>query len=71
MDIDIRKHIINNFKNDKKDSLKEAIDESIKSNDEITLPGEGVFFELIWKNANEDDKNKILDTLEKAIKDNK
>lgn len=70
MDIDIRSHIINNFKNDDKSALKEAIEESIKSNDEITLPGEGVFFELVWNNSTKEEKDRILDILEKAIKDN-
>ena len=70
MNIDIRSHIINNFKDDSKNSLKEAIEESIYENDEITLPGAGVFFELIWKYASDEQKNDILDILEKAIKDN-
>ena len=48
MDIDIRSHIINNFKGDNKETLKSTIEDSIKDSDEITLPGEGVFFEIIW-----------------------
>ena len=40
----IREHIINNFKGDDYDSLQDAINESIESNDEVTLPGMGVFF---------------------------
>ena len=48
MDINIRDHIINNFKGDDENVLREAIEESIKENDEITLPGMGVFFEIIW-----------------------
>ena len=67
MEIDIRNHIINNFKNDNKDTIKEAIIDSINDNDEITLPGCGVFFELLWNNADNNLKNKILDILEKAI----
>ena len=41
MNLDIRSHIINNFKGDDINTLKEAIEESIKNNDEITLPGMG------------------------------
>ena len=70
MNIDIRNHIINNFKEDNKDVLRDAINESIENKDEITLPGEGVFFELLWQNADNDLKDKILDIIEKAIKDN-
>lgn len=71
MNIDIRSHIINNFKNDNKDALKEAIEESIKNNDEITLPGMGVFFELVWIQADEETKEKILTILENSVKKNK
>ena len=63
MNIDIRSHIINNFKGDNKDILKQNIENSIKENDEITLPGEGVFFEIIWNNIDNDLKDKLLDVL--------
>lgn len=70
MNLDIRSHIINNFKGDDINTLKEAIEESIKNNDEITLPGMGVFFELVWKKADEDTKTKILNILESCVKEN-
>ena len=53
MEIDIRSHIINNFKGDSIDILKQNIEDSIKDKDEITLPGEGVFFEIIWNNISD------------------
>ena len=68
MNLDIRSHIINNFKGDDINTLKDAIEESIKNNDEITLPGMGVFFELVWKKADEDTKNKILGILKSCVK---
>lgn len=71
MNIDIRSHIINNFKGDDTKVLRESIEESIKNNDEITLPGMGVFFELVWQKAEEDTRNKILNILESCIKENK
>lgn len=70
MNLDIRSHIINNFKGDDINVLKDAIEESIKSNDEITLPGMGVFFELVWQKADENMKNKILSILEDCVKGN-
>ncbi len=70
MNIDIRSHIINNFKGDNINTLREAIEESIKNNDEITLPGMGVFFELVWQKADEETRNKILNILESCVKDN-
>lgn len=70
MNLDIRSHIINNFKGDDIHVLKDAIEESIKNNDEITLPGMGVFFELVWQKADDDTKNKILSILESCVKGN-
>lgn len=70
MNLDIRSHIINNFKGDDINVLKDAIEESIKNNDEITLPGMGVFFELVWQKADDETKNKILNILESCVKGN-
>ena len=64
----IKDYILNNFKNDNKESIKEAITESINSNDEVTLPGMGVFMEIIWNNATDDMKNEILTILENNLK---
>lgn len=68
MNIDIRSHIINNFKEDNKDSIRSAIQASIKEKDEITLPGLGVFFEIIWQNCNEELKETLLNIIEKNVK---
>ena len=65
--MNIREHIINNFKGDDYKALKEAIDESVESKDEVTLPGLGVFFELIWKNAEQELKNNLIDIIKKEI----
>lgn len=62
-DIKIRDYIINNFKNDDEETIKRAIDESIKEGDEVTLPGMGVFFEIIWQDANDEERKRILTTL--------
>lgn len=70
MNLDIRSHIINNFKGDDINVLRDAIEESIKNNDEITLPGMGVFFELVWQKADDDTKDKILTILESCVKGN-
>ena len=68
MNLDIRSHIINNFKGDDTSVLKDAIEESIKNNDEITLPGMGVFFFFFLQKSDEDMKNKILNILESCVK---
>ena len=67
MNIDIRKSIINNFKNSNTEEIKQSIESSIQDKDEITLPGIGVFFEILWKNSNEEQKNIILETIQKNI----
>ena len=66
----IKDYILNNFKNDNKESIKEAIVESINSKDEVTLPGMGVFMEIIWNNATDDMKNEMLTILENNLKNN-
>ena len=63
----IKEHIISNFKNDSIDAIKDAIDESIKEQDEVTLPGLGVFFTILWNNSDEELKNKILDVIRKGL----
>ena len=62
-DIKIRDYIINNFQDDDTETIKKAIEESIKEQDEVTLPGMGVFFEIIWTDANDEKKKKILEVL--------
>ena len=69
MDLSIRNHIINNFKGDDVDELKRAIDESIAENDEETLPGMGVFLELIWQGADDKLKQEMIEIIKKQISD--
>lgn len=68
MNIDIRQHIINNFKGDNYETLKRAIDESVKEKDEYNLPGLGVFLELIWENASTEMKNEMIEIIRKRVK---
>ena len=63
----IREHIINNFQGDDHDSLQNAIDESIESNDEVTLPGMGVFFEIVWQGADQELKNRMLEIIKERV----
>ena len=63
MNIDIRKHIRNNFKDSNITDIENSINSSIDSKDEIVLPGLGVLFEIVWNNCSEDTKNNILDVL--------
>lgn len=67
MNIDIRKSIINNFKEVNEKEIIESIEESIKKGDEITLPGLGVFFELLWNNSDKKIKKTIIDIIKKSL----
>ena len=67
MDISIREHIINNFKGDDYNALKQAIDESVTSQDEVVLPGLGVFLELIWENADMELKDQLIEIIKKIV----
>ena len=69
MDLSIGNHIINNFKGDDFDELKRAINESIAENDEETLPGMGVFLELIWQGADDKLKQEMIEIIKKQIGD--
>lgn len=68
MGIDIRKSIRDNFKNASSDEIEASIVSSINEGDEITLPGIGVFFEVLWNSCNDDEKSFILNKLESSLK---
>ncbi len=67
----IKDYVINNFKDDDVNTLRTTISECITEDDEETLPGLGVFLELIWQGADEEIKKSMLDTLLKEIEKNK
>ena len=61
--IDIRNHIRNNFKDSDIRDIEESIEASIKSKDEVILPGLGVLFEIVWNCCTDKMKDDILSTL--------
>ncbi len=65
--INVREYIINNFKNDSVDDIRESIDSSIDSHDEDPLIGLGVLFEIMWINSNEEEKLFILNNIKKGL----
>lgn len=67
MKIDIRKSIIENFKGADIDEIKASIQSSLEANEEITLPGLGVFFEILWKNSDDSSKEYILNTIKQGL----
>lgn len=68
MDINIRESIKDNFKGASSDEIKASIESSVTEGDEVTLPGVGVFFELLWTSSNDEEKDFILKKLEETLK---
>lgn len=67
MNIDIRKSVVKNFEGSGIEDIRQSIETSIEDNEEITLPGLGVFFEILWNNSDTADKEFILRTIEKGL----
>lgn len=67
MNIDIRKSIKENFKKNSLEEIRESIESAIKDKEEITLPGLGVFFEILWENSSDKEKENVLDILKKSL----
>lgn len=65
--IDVRKYIISNFKEDNIEDIKKSIEESITSHDEDPLIGLGVLFELLWTNSSPEEKEIILINIKKGM----
>ena len=68
-DIDIRKYIIENFKDDNSEKIRDSIETTLSSRDEDALIGLGVLFELLWTKLSEEEKQKSLDNIRESIKD--
>lgn len=66
--IDIRNYIIENFKEDNVEKIRNSIEMTIETREEDALIGLGVLFELVWKNLTEEEKNNYLKSIYTAIK---
>jgi len=67
--IDIRNYIIENFKDDNIEKIRDSIETTINERDEDALIGLGVLFELLWNNLSQEDKVKSLNYINSSIKD--
>jgi small acid-soluble spore protein I (minor) len=68
MDFDLRKAIIQNVSDNTREELKATIVDAIQGGEEKMLPGLGVLFEVIWKNADANEQQMMLETLEEGLK---
>ncbi|MBQ9318441.1 MAG: small acid-soluble spore protein SspI [Bacilli bacterium] len=67
MDIDIRGCIKQNFKGATEQEIIDSIVNSINDKEEITLPGMGVFFEILWEKSNEELHKQIINILKNNL----
>jgi small acid-soluble spore protein I (minor) len=67
MDIDIRKAILHNIQGNSRDQLEATITDAIQDGQEKMLPGLGFLFELIWKQADDQEKIEMIDALEQGV----
>lgn len=67
MNIDIRNSIRKNFEHANEQEIRESIESSMQEKDEITLPGLGVFFEIIWQYSDENMKQNLLQVLTQKL----
>ncbi|WP_017551111.1 small acid-soluble spore protein SspI [Heyndrickxia coagulans] len=67
MDLDLRKAVIHNVKEDTQDQLKDTIVDAIQRGEEKMLPGLGVLFEIIWNHADTQEQKMMLEMLEQGL----
>ena len=65
MNIDIRGHIKHNFAKSTKEEIKDSIEASISEQDEITVPGMGVLFEILWQNSTNHEE--LIENIQKGL----
>ncbi|WP_226036471.1 small acid-soluble spore protein SspI [Aquibacillus saliphilus] len=68
MDLNLRNAIMSNVSDNNKEQLEATIVDAIQNGEEKMLPGLGVFFELLWQQSDENDKQQMLQTLEQGVK---
>ena len=67
--IDIRYYIIENFKDDNIEKIRDSIETTINTRDEDALIGLGVLFELLWNKLSKEEKEKNLNYIYESIKE--
>ena len=67
--IDIRYYIIENFKDDNIEKIRNSIETTISERNEDALIGLGVIFELLWNKLSNEEKEKNLENIQESIKD--
>lgn len=66
MELNLREAIVQRVHGKNTEELREIIQDSI-GNAEITLPGLGVLFEIIWSHSAADDQTKMVGVLQHSL----
>lgn len=67
MNIDIRKAILHNIKENSPDELEATIVDAISLGEEKVLPGLGFLFELIWKQSDRESRLQMIEALARGV----
>lgn len=70
MSFQIREAITANMLGSSPDDIRGVVDDAIKRGEEHLLPGLGVFFEKLWNQADENEKQKIMSDLSQVFTKN-
>lgn len=68
MNFNIRQAVLANVSGNTQGELEATIVDAIQNGEEKLLPGLGVLFEVIWKNADQQEQSEMLTTLENGLK---
>ena len=66
MDLNLRQAIVSRVKDKDEKALRDIIQDSV-GNAEVTLPGLGVLFEIIWRDSAEEDRQKMVSALHRHL----
>ncbi|WCK53751.1 small acid-soluble spore protein SspI [Aneurinibacillus sp. Ricciae_BoGa-3] len=66
-DLDLRDAILHNMRGASEEDVRHTIVDAISSREEKLLPGLGVLFELAWGQMSEQDKNKMIQVIQKQV----
>lgn len=67
MELDLRKAILHNIKQNSPEELEATIVDAISLGEEKVLPGLGYLFEMIWKQSTENDRSQMIDALAEGV----
>ena len=67
MNFQIRDAIAANMTNNSSQDVRSVIDDAIQRGEEHLLPGLGVFFEQLWKRADDKEKEEMTNELSQAF----